>query len=270
MYDITPQFSLFGVHAKSLFPETTKNSFGEQMPPIVGSNIEFGAKFAFMDGKLNGTFSYYDIEQTGGFQYDSTAENLSTQRWDSMTPAQRAVAFPGTTDRSQLLGDQVPGAVQDSTGFEIDLNYQPTRSLVFQFSFANNDQEIVEAANAASVGLSNQGHVKTRWAVLTKYTFIEGGMEGLYIGTGIHSTGQALQDYQGGVPRYNPSFVGAEAFAGYRFRIGEYDSMVQLNIKNITQVDEFVGWVPNGTALATERYRVGTPMTFSVTFGIDL
>lgn len=271
MFDITDEISIFGVHAESLFPTTDKNSFGTQMPPVTGENLEFGFKVALLEGKLNGTISYYNIEQEGGSQNDPTSENLNTSRWDSMNAEQRAAAFPGVTNRSELLGDLVPGAVQESKGIEIDLNYQPTRSWVINLSFANNDQEITDAINVANIGQSNPGQVKTRWALLTKYTFDDGGpMKGLFVGTGITYTGKAIVDYQGGVARYNPATTGIELFGGYRFRTFEYDSMLQLNIKNLSRVDEFVGWQPNGGALATQRYRVSTPVVYALTYEIRL
>lgn len=259
VFAITEEVSAFAVHATSLFPDTTKNSFGVQLPPVTGSSIEAGFKIDLMQGKISGTISYYQIEQEGGNRNDPTAENLDTQRWDGMTPAQRAVAFPGES-RSDLLGDIVPGDKAESKGFEADLIIQPTRNWQILFSYASLDKDVFTA-----------GLIRDQFSTLTKYSFTEGGVKGLWLGLGYQRAGKAVQDQVNGVTRYNPSFDYAEAFAGYSWNIGDYRAHLQLNLKNITRQDEFVGWQGTGSAsvVATERYRVSTPMTYRLGFGLD-
>lgn len=272
MFDITKEISVFAVHSSSLFPETTKDSFGHQMPPQVGTGNEAGLKVEVLNGKISGTVSYYEISQTGGFQVDSKAENLNTQRWDGMSDAERAVAFPGKT-RSDLLGDNVPGGKQESKGFEADLFIQPTRQWQVMLSYAHNNQEVVSAINTATIGQSTSGHVKDQFSVLTKYAFTDGSVKGLFIGAGLHAAGKALQDYNGpgGSARYNPSTLDLEAFSGYKFKLLGYDASVQLNVKNITRQAEYFGWKATGSAsvIATERYEIPTAVRYSLTFGLD-
>ena len=286
MFDLTKEISVFVVHSTSLFPTTDKDSFSVQMPPVTGKSIEGGFKVELLDGKISGTLSYYQIKQSGGSQRDPSAENLNKTRWDAMTPEQRAAAFPGIADRDHVtdgdgftgqLGDLVPGAEQESKGFEADLIFQPTRSWQILFSYAHNDQKVTEAANAATIGQSTVGHIKDQAAVLTKYTFLDGGAKGLSVGVGLQAAGKALQDYQQDgqgqtIARYNPSTFYVEAFAGYRFKLFGYDSLIQLNAKNLTRVDDFVGWKPSGAAgqLATERYKVPTAVRYNVRFGLDV
>ncbi|MCF3651109.1 TonB-dependent siderophore receptor [Synoicihabitans lomoniglobus] len=272
MYDITDEISIYAVTSSSLFPETTKDSFGTQMPPQVGKGQEIGIKTELMEGKLSGTVSLYQINQTGGFQVDGTAENLNTSRWDAMTAAERAVAFPGQT-RGDLLGDNVPGAKQESTGYELDLIYQPNRNWQILFSYANNDQEVVEAINTATIGQSTSGHVDSQFSILTRYSILDGTFDGLWMGLGVHRADGALQDYNGpgGAARFNPSTLRAEVFAGYSFKFFDYDSTLQLNVKNITRQEEFFGWQATGSAatIATKRYEIPTKMRFSLTWGLE-
>lgn len=270
MFDVTKEISIYAVHATSLFPTTDKNSFGTQMPPVVGSSYEGGIKVELMQGKISGTLSYYQITQTGGAQNNPTAENLNTQRWDGMTQSQRDVAFPGKT-RSDLLGDLVPGAEQESKGFEADLIFQPMRNWQLLFSYAHNDQKVTDAVDKSTIGQSSTGSIKDQFSVLTKYSFDEGAVKGLYVGLGFQAAGKALQGYQSGIARYNPSTFYAEAFGGYRFKFRGYNAIVQLNAKNLTEQDDFVGWKATGSAtkIATERYTVPTKMRVSLTFGLD-
>ncbi|HYP16495.1 MAG TPA: TonB-dependent receptor [Opitutus sp.] len=270
MFDLTKDVSIFAVHSTSLFPTTDKNTFGTQMPPVVGKSNEVGVKVELLDGKISGTISYYMIEQSGGAQTDPTANNLNTQRWDAMTPAQREVAFPGQT-RANLLGDLVPGSERESKGFEADLIFQPTRNWQILFSYAHNDNEVTSSLNAATIGQPNVGSIKDQYSLLTKYSFLDGSLKNLYVGVGLQAAGKALQGYQGGVARYNPSTFWAEAFAGYRFKVRGYNLSLQLNVKNITEQEEFVGWRATGssTTIATQRYEIGTPMRTSLALGID-
>lgn len=270
MFDITKEVSLFAVHSTSLFPTTDKNSFGTQMPPVVGKSTEVGVKVELLNGKISGTLSYYKIEQTGGAQNDPTANNLNTQRWDAMTPAQREVAFPGQT-RATILGDLVPGATRESKGYEADLIFQPTRNWQLLFSYAHNSNEVTKAITPSTIGQPNIGSINNQFSILTKYSFVDGGAKGLFIGAGIQHAGEALQDYQGGIARYNPSTFYAEAFAGYRMKLLGYNTSVQFNVKNITKQKDFVGWKATGssTTIATERYEVPVPVRYSVTVGLD-
>ncbi|HEX2100144.1 MAG TPA: TonB-dependent receptor [Candidatus Synoicihabitans sp.] len=271
VFDITPDVAIFAVHSESLFPTTDKDSFGGQLPPVIGEADEIGFKFELLGGKVNGTVSYYQITQTGGAQNNPTAENMDTQRWDAMTPAQREVAFPGQT-RADLLGDLVPGAEQESKGFDIDLVLQPTPNWQVLLSYAHNDQEVTEAIDTATLGQSTPMHVKNQFAALTKYTFSDGPVEGLSLGAGVHAGSKQLQDYQGSLGRYNPRTLFVEAFAIYRFKFLGYDSSVQLNARNLTKEPEYFGWKPTGSSsvIATERYEVPTKIRWALTFGIDL
>lgn len=275
VFDVTKEYSLFLVHSTSLFPSTDKNSFLVQMPPEVGKSIEGGVKFDVMDGKFSGTLSYYRINKTGGGVSVSNHENRDTARWDTMTADQRLAAFPNQT-RPDLFakGDVVPGGTQRSTGLELDTVIQATRAWQILVSYAHNDEKVVSSPQASQIGITTAGHIKDQFALLNKYTFSEGELKGLYVGLGYQHAGKQLVDYlgSGGGARYNPSTNYLEAFAGYRFKFMGYNSMVQLNAKNLSKQDEFVGWKATGSSstIATQRYRVPVPMRFALTFGLDL
>lgn len=275
VFDLTKEFSLFVVHGTSLFPSTDKNSFGAQMPPEVGSSYEGGLKFDALDGKISGTISYYQIKKEGGGRQIIPAENRDTSRWDSFTAAERAANFPGKT-RDDLLaqGDFFPAGEQESKGFEADMVVQATRNWQVLLSYAHSDPKVTKSPTPGELGRATIGSIKNQFAALNKYTFDAGQLKGLYVGFGLQYAGKALQDYngQGGAPRYNPSTFFLEAFAGYRWKVLGYNTLVQFNAKNITKQEEFVGWRATGssTIRATQRYEVPTEVRYSLTFGIDL
>jgi outer membrane receptor protein involved in Fe transport len=279
VYAITKDINFFAVHSTSLFPTSVTNSFGAPLPAVAGKSIEGGLKFETQDGKFSGTVSYYEIKQTGGAQTDPTAINNNTVAYDALTalgtPA--AIAQRNATWPNRPLGDNVPGGESKSTGFEADLNYQPTHNWAIQLSYANNSNEVVTAINTATVGEANTGTIKQQISLLTKYTFTEGVVKGLSIGTGIASAGEALQGYTTDnatgnlIARYNPTTLYVDAFVTYHFKLFGLKQSLQLNAKNLTQQGEFTGWRPTGSnKLATERYTVPVSARFSLSYGIDL
>lgn len=274
VYDITPAISVFAVHATSLFPDTTKDSFGNQFSPQEGSSIEAGVKVDMFDGKISGTVSVYQITQKGGSQNDPNAINNRTVLWDSETPAQREIDFPGQSVRP--LGDNIQGGKQKSKGIEADLIFQPLPSWQIVTSFAHNNHEFTESAVPETIGQTYPMHVSTQYALLSKYTFATGSAKGLFVGLGAHGGSKILIDYvnfggKTGIPRYqdNPWYL--EAFAGFHYKIAGYNTLIQLNVKNLTGADDYVGWKATGSnsTLATQRYKVDVPTTYRVTVGLD-
>lgn len=276
VYEVTPNVSLFVVHSTSLFPDSTKDSFGNQFAPQVGSSIEGGVKVEFLDGKISGTASYYHITQKGGTQSSPNHENLNTQIWDSLTPAERAVRFPGRT-REDLFaaGDIIAGGKQRSKGFDIDMVFQPLRELQIVTSFTHVDHEFTESADASTIGQTYPQAVKTRYAALAKYQFLNGPMKNGFVGLGISGGTKALMDYQTfngqTVARYEPGRLVMEAFGGYRMKFFNRTASIQLNIKNLTKTPDYVGWKATGSSsvLATERYEVPTAVVYRLTLGLD-
>ena len=278
MFDVTDTVSLFALHGTSLFPTTDKNDFEVQMPPVEGESFEFGTKFDILEGKINGTLSYYQITQTGGSQRDESAINRNKVLWDSYTDQQRLDNFPGLTrdeleDRGGNRGDLVPGGEQESKGYELDVIIKPTSNLQLLLSYAHNKVKTTKAINTDLIGQSPNGSIKNQLSFLTKYSFSEGGLEGLSVGLGGQLAGKALQGYHsdGVTARYTPSTKYLEAFAIYNTEVLGKRSFIQLNIRNLTKQDEFVGWKATGSSdiWATERYGVPTKMRLNLTVGVE-
>jgi len=275
VFDITKEVSVFAVHSTSLFPDSTKDSFGNQFSPLVGSSIEGGVKID-MGGKLNGTVSYFDIKQDGGTQSAANHENLNTATWDRLTPAERALQFPGKT-RADLFaaGDIIAGGEQEAKGIDIDLAYTPITNWQIVFSFEHVDHKFVTSSLANTIGETYPQAIKDRYSILTRYQFTQGEAKGLAVGLGLSGGSKQLIDYQTwngvDVARYNPARMWAEVFASYRFKVMGESMLVQLNIKNITKTPTYAGWKSTGSAtiLATERYKVPTPIIWRLTVGFD-
>jgi iron complex outermembrane receptor protein len=279
VYEIVPGFSVFGIHSTSLFPDSTKDSFGNQFAPQTGKSWEGGFKVELLDGKISGTASYYNIEQTGGTQNTPNHENINTTTWDRLSPEDRAVRFPGRT-REDLFaaGDIIAGGEQQAKGFDIDIVFQPTRQLQIVTSFTHVDHEFVTSAVPETIGQTYPQAIKTRYSLLGKYSFTETALKGLELGFGASGGTKALIDYQEWpsgsgkfVPRYEKGRINCEVFAIYRFKMLDRNALVQLNVKNIFETPDYTGWKATGSSsvLATERYEVPNPAVYRLTLGFE-
>ena len=277
VYAFTPSVSGFLVHSTSLFPTTDKDDFDTQMPAVEGKSYEAGIKFDAAEGKLSGTFSYYEIVQEGGSQRDPTAENRNKQLWDTLSPAERLVRFPGITNRAALtdrdgqLGNLVAGEEATSKGFELDMMYRPIESWQIMFSYAHNDTEISDSVNPANIGNAPYtGLIDDQFALVTKYSFNEGALADSFVGMGFQHAGKAYQGTtpDSGTARFDPATDYLELFAGKNFEINGKKAFVKLNIKNVTEQETFVGWRPLASSgPATERYLVPVDRKINLTFG---
>jgi iron complex outermembrane recepter protein len=272
LYAVTKEISIFALHATSLFPDSTKDSFGHQFSPQVGSSIEGGFKFELFNGKLSGTTSYYNIKQTGGTQSDPNKPNAQTAVYDGLTPAQRAIQFPS----GRPLGDIIQGGEQKSKGYELDLVYQPTAQWQLVASYAHTDHQFTQSSVPTTIGETFPYAIKDRYSLLSKYSFTDGSVKGLSLGFGFSGGSKSLQDYQnfGGrdVARYEPGRNVLDLFGNYKFKVFAKNAAVQVNIRNALKTSDYAGWKPTGSPsiLATERYEVPTSIVYRLTFIIDL
>lgn len=275
IYKVTDAISVFGLYSTSLFPDSGKDSRGAQFTPQIGKGMEFGVKFETPDGKLSGTVSYFNILREGGSQFDPNKNSVNTDLYDQLT-AQGRIAERDAQFSSRPLGDLIQGGEQEGSGFEVDVVYQPTRNWQIVGSFANVDHEFTESAVPETIGQTYPEAIKTRYSLLSRYTFTEGDAKGAYLGLGLSGGSKSLENYVsfGGqtVARYEPARLNVDAFAGYKFRLFNRNTAVQLNIKNLTGEDDYQGWKATGSAsvLATERYAVPLPTIYRLTFIIDL
>ena len=286
MFDITKEISVFAVHSTSLFPTTDKNDeLTVQMPPEVGKSNEVGVKVELLNGKISGTVSYYKINKTGGGVRDIHADNANKILWDQYHARDTWVTIDSlhwSHDRNLItssadgvtgsLGDIVPAELE-SKGYEADVVYQQIKSLQFVLSYAHNTEE---STAGSTTGQVNGGHIKDQFAGLAKYTFDDGAAKGLFLGLGFQRAGQASADYVtdasgASVARFTPSTFYVEFFSGYKFKAFGVNQSVQLNVKNLTKQAEYFGWQSTGNAntVASERYKVPTYATFSLTYGLD-
>lgn len=278
IYKATDEFSVFALYSTSLFPDSGKDSRGKQFSPQAGTGLEMGVKFETADGKLSGTLSYFNIKRDGGSQTDPNKNNVNTDLYDALTalgtPA--AIASRNAQWSSRPIGDLIQGGEQKGKGLELDIVYQPTKNWQIVGSYADVDHKFTKSAVAATIGETYPQAIKTRYSILSKYTFTEGEAKGAFVGLGLSGGTKSLQGYVnwGGkdVARYEPGRMNVDLFTGYKLKLLGRDTTIQLNIKNITGAKDYQGWKATGssTILSTQRYSVPIPTLYRLSMSIDL
>ena len=207
--------SVFAGYGESFRPNFTVDGNGNIVDPTEETNFEYGLKFSTTDGKFSGTVSIFDMEQKNVALRDFAAE-----------------AITGISPLFNVSGLAV------SAGAELEFIYAPMRNYQMVVSYANNwDAKTVVAQDQRQVGVRLQGAVDEQFSFWNKYTFVDGNLDGLYIGAGMQYTGAIHLHPSWSAPIFSPEVWIADATIGYRFKMGETDTDFALRVNNLT--DEF-------------------------------
>lgn len=198
----TKSYSLFYGHSETYAPNTAVNPDRTTFDPQIGSVNEVGLKMAFLEGRIAGTLSAYNLK----------LEHIIISDPDPV----RAAA-----------GWRVDSGKQETNGQELDVYFQVTRSWQFNVGGSNID---VTTPN----GVFPRGSAKRTGNFATSYRVQQGMLKGLAFGGGIAAKGKfnvetaALTDT---VARYYlPGYKTGSAWVAYKWR--EY--RFQLNVTNVT------------------------------------
>lgn len=216
-FEVMPSLSVFGSYSESYRPQLGEDELGNSFDPLAGEGFEAGVKVEMLDGKLVGTASYFDNTLTGLLRFD----------WNFVKP-------DGTT------GGLFSSGEEQSRGFDFDLIYSPIPNWQTVIGLTLLDTEILSNKQTPTIeGLRTINAAETYATLWSKYSFIEGGMEGLWIAGGLSYTGGDR------IARYNWAFTHGsytlmDLAVGYKFLAGQMPMEVQLNAKNITDERYFV------------------------------
>lgn len=157
VFQPTPQVSLYGSFAKSFEPQVvTAFDVNGQNPfePEEGRQYEFGAKTEFANGKAEATAAYFDIVK------DNVLVLLSS-------------------------GASEQNGQEASKGFEVDLRFQPVRSLQTILGYTFTDAKVTKDNDPLRVGaqlINSARHAFNAWG---RYDFPSGPARGFGLGVGV-------------------------------------------------------------------------------------
>ena len=131
VYDIDAQHSLYASYAEIFHPQYKAGTETAILPPIEGSNAEIGVKGEWLDGKLNGSFSVFRVEQ------DNIAGDESewiNGRWAYPAVDARSVGFEldvvgRLTPRWDISAGYAQFRVKDNVSDSEARGHVPRRSL---------------------------------------------------------------------------------------------------------------------------------------------
>lgn len=197
-YLFTPQISAYLLHDESFLSQRGAIFGGGRLPPLTGSNNEFGIKALFFKKQLSITASVFDI----------TKNNVGTA--DALHPG------------FYLKTGQIK-----SRGVDLDIAGRLHANLYVNASYSYVDPKITKDEDKTLIGLQNNGTVKNLANLWLKYQFSHGPLKGFGIGAGMQYTdkrsgvwpGYSSSEGNKYVPAYT-LFDAALSYATGRFNIG--------------------------------------------------
>jgi len=160
-FDLTTDFTVFANRSTSFLPTASVDIDGNTLPPEVGEGFDFGFKASFLEGKLSGTLSYFDLERTNISRFVQ-------------------INLPDGT----IILTNVPSGTERSKGVDFELNYSPTRQIDIIASATFFDGEIISdqseprnngrpipLAAENSYALWGKYRFADKWAVALGYSY---------------------------------------------------------------------------------------------------
>jgi len=221
--------SLFALYSESLQPNSDlRDATNNPFQPRLGKGTEYGVKFDVLQGRVSGTVSTWDIEQTNRVIFDPNAANPNNPTG---------------------LGANVARGLNTSQGWEADIivawnsRWQTMLSYAWMDVFSSNDPNPL-LNGAAEIGSNQKGY-----SVLTNYRFNSGRLSGLAVGLGANYKGDEIAEakragFNGQRQRVYPGVWDGNAFVSYRCKVLGHQTRCQLNITNLFEQERPVGWDP--------------------------
>ncbi len=225
------------------------NPTGGSAPPSQGQTYEGGIKFDILNGRLSGTVSVWDIDDTtspGALTQIVVQDFLGTELGPD------GLRLPDTTIDDRFVSPFLE--LFNTNGVEVEVLFNATKKISILGQYAYNDATIQTgefAGNNLFLSFKNSGNL------LIRYTETEGPLKGLYFGSNTLFRGEMIIARD--LPSTRPAHTVFNAFAGYKYRF-ENESMfgIRLVLENMTNLRY------------TETHtRLGKPRSFYVTLSYD-
>ncbi len=234
-YKANDNINLYAMYSESYTPNGRVGGNSEPwyiaqrgyFPTETGEGAELGFKFNFLENKLNGTVSVFDITKNN-VQFGAPQLN------------------PDATGGSGVFGEQ------QSSGWELDFTYSPESNWDLVFSYTNMDARTTQAriGNATPdidgdgisdmVGLVNEGAAKHHMTFFTKRVVVEGPLKGWEGRFGLkYKSGPIHQfaNFHNQLLVQPDNVVVMDAAVAYNTKVGENDLQFALAVNNLTDED---------------------------------
>ena len=249
--------SFFALYSESLQPNSDlRDAFNNPFEPRFGEGHEYGVKFDVLEGRVSGTLSFWDIDQTNRVIFDANAPNPNNPTG---------------------IGANVARGLNTSEGWEIDVIVSWTRQWQTLLSYASMDVFSSGDPNPLLNGAAEIGSYDYGFGAVTSYRFDAGRFKGLTLGLGVNYKSEEIAEskranFNGERQRVYPGVWDGNAFVAYRHRLFERDWRWQLNVTNLFELERPVGWDPahlNDLGYANKPFLYGTERKATLTVSFD-
>lgn len=172
--DTTPQigllwepikdFSVFANYSKTFEPQFSVDVYGNVAPNVQGEGKEFGFKSNYLDGRLSGTVSVFEVLREGEARRDFLKEIAL-----GVSPI------------------YIAGGASRTRGSELELTFTPGRNyqILFAYSYLWESEVIKDTASPILVGRRLAMSPEHTFALWQRYTFTQGALKNLTVGGGV-------------------------------------------------------------------------------------
>jgi outer membrane receptor protein involved in Fe transport len=278
---VTPELGVFANYAKSIQSPNgvDRQPTGEVAPPELGEGYEYGVRFEFMDGKLNGQVNAFYIEKENDRLVTYNGQELAViyplgslpaaYNWAYKRPDGNVPTWDTQALKSQNTpGNRVPGTMSRSEGLEVEFFYNPNRNLTLMFAYAyiNLDAHKVHESVEDIPNVGRIYGVAPHYAnLMARYNFRSGALRGLAVGINHRWRSASIQNtYEVDGQFYDVEFDDEHTtgiFANWSKKLSSDRRAPKLTlglrVNNLFDHDELIN--RNGTAL----YRDGRQVLLS-------
>jgi len=244
---------LFALRSESLQPNASSgDKNGNPFPPRAGKGTEVGVKLDIFDGKVSGTISYFDIEQTNRVVFDPNE--------------------PNPFDPVDGMGANVARGLNRSKGYDVDLVFTPSQRMQVLASYSQTDVTSEGNVDPTLNGAAEIDSIKNQFGVLGVYRFLEGSLKGVSVGGGANwfdgIVREGVQSSLGNIQRKMKGQWDGDLFAKYEMKRWGRGLIFQFNVSNLFEKEWGVGFDPasaNSSNVATEAYYYPTKRKYAFT-----
>jgi hypothetical protein len=266
IYNVTPDVNVYASYSDSYYYQWSRaaNQVNDAPPLITGKNYEVGSKFAYLNGRVNGSISVYQ----------STFNNLTVRDYTFDLTTYDSVRYPQIATNSGLVDqyglDRFNGSTR-SRGVELNLQLTPVENMDVIISYSHM-RSVITKASPWMEGLAVPGLPSDMASVWTKYAFkrIPGPLSHLSAGVGaVYNTptwvGYGFNN-NGDIDKSNsylwrtPMFLRFDGYVSYTFSALGRPCYVSANLKNMFNR---LNWSTDGALVPDGQGR-----EFSFTFGV--
>ncbi|MCD4514351.1 TonB-dependent siderophore receptor [Brucella pseudogrignonensis] len=233
-YDVDTNHTVYGSITGIFNPQNYTSASGSLLDPVEGKNYEVGVKGEYLGGRLNASFSVFQIDQT------NLADALPS---DSCVVTTISCYAPAGKVRSRGFEAEVSGEIAD--GWRASIGYA--------FTHAKYVEDSINGSAGDRFGTRTPKHLVT---LATVYTF-DGALEGLRVGASARIQSRTERSWPEFATTHQPGYAIVNLMAGY----SPHDNLdFQLNVNNLFDKVYY-----RNISLPAEGNQFGEPRSFVLT-----